>query len=256
MLTVISPAKTLDFDTPVSTNKYSEPRFLDQSQQLIEQLKKLSSQEIANLMKISDKLAGLNMARFQQWQTPFTEENAKQAILAFKGDVYTGLAAETLDDKGLDFAQQHLRILSGLYGVLRPLDLMQPYRLEMGTTFQNDAGRDLYSFWGDQIRQSLEAEPALKDGVLINLASNEYFKAVDAKKLKATIITPVFKDWKNGQYKMISFYAKKARGLMSRYIIDQQINTPEKLKQFDSDGYRYSEEMSQKNDWVFIRDNN
>jgi cytoplasmic iron level regulating protein YaaA (DUF328/UPF0246 family) len=256
MLTVISPAKTLDFDTPVSTNKYSEPRFLDQSQQLIEQLKKLSSQEIANLMKISDKLAGLNMARFQQWQTPFTEENAKQAILAFKGDVYTGLAAETLDDKGLDFAQQHLRILSGLYGVLRPLDLMQPYRLEMGTPFQNDAGRDLYSFWGDKIRQSLEAEPALKDGVLINLASNEYFKAVDAKKLKATIITPVFKDWKNGQYKMISFYAKKARGLMSRYIIDQQINTPEKLKQFDSDGYRYSEEMSQKNDWVFIRDNN
>ncbi len=256
MLTVISPAKTLDFDTPVSTNKYSEPRFLDQSQQLIEQLKKLSSQEIANLMKISDKLAGLNMVRFQQWQTPFTEENAKQAILAFKGDVYTGLAAETLDDKGLDFAQQHLRILSGLYGVLRPLDLMQPYRLEMGTPFQNDAGRDLYSFWGDKIRQSLEGEPALKDGVLINLASNEYFKAVDAKKLKATIITPVFKDWKNGQYKMISFYAKKARGLMSRYIIDQQINTPEKLKQFDSDGYRYSEEMSQKNDWVFIRDNN
>ncbi|WP_341232146.1 peroxide stress protein YaaA [uncultured Methylophaga sp.] len=256
MLTVISPAKTLDFDTPVSTNKYSEPRFLDQSQQLIEQLKKLSSQEIANLMKISDKLAGLNMVRFQQWQTPFTEENAKQAILAFKGDVYTGLAAETLDDKGLDFAQQHLRILSGLYGVLRPLDLMQPYRLEMGTPFQNDAGRDLYSFWGDKIRQSLEGEPALKDGVLINLASNEYFKAVDAKKLNATIITPVFKDWKNGQYKMISFYAKKARGLMSRYIIDQQINTPEKLKQFDSDGYRYSEEMSQKNDWVFIRDNN
>jgi len=256
MLTVISPAKTLDFDTPVSTNKYSEPRFLDQSQQLIEQLKKLSSQEISNLMKISDKLAGLNMARFQQWQTPFTEENAKQAILAFKGDVYTGLAAGTLDDKGLDFAQQHLRILSGLYGVLRPLDLMQPYRLEMGTPFQNDAGRDLYSFWGDKIRQSLEGEPALKDGVLINLASNEYFKAVDAKKLKATIITPAFKDWKNGQYKMISFYAKKARGLMSRYIIDQQINTPEKLKQFDSDGYRYSEEMSQKNDWVFIRDNN
>ncbi len=141
-------------------------------------------------------------------------------------------------------------------GCALALDLMQAYRLEMGTPFQNDAGRDLYSFWGDKIRQSLEGEPALKDGVLINLASNEYFKAVDAKKLNATIITPVFKDWKNGQYKMISFYAKKARGLMSRYIIDQQINTPEKLKQFDSDGYRYSEEMSQKNDWVFIRDNN
>jgi cytoplasmic iron level regulating protein YaaA (DUF328/UPF0246 family) len=254
MLTVISPAKTLDFETASHTDKHTEPRFLEQSQQLITQLKKLSTQEIANLMKISDKLAGLNMARFLQWQTPFTEENAKQAILAFKGDVYTGLDAETLDEPGLEFAQQHLRILSGLYGVLRPLDLMQPYRLEMGTPFQNAVGRDLYSFWGDQLRTSLEAESALSDGVLINLASNEYFKAVNAKKLKATIITPVFKDWKNGQYKMISFYAKKARGLMSRYIIDQQINSPEKLKQFDSEGYRYSEEMSQRNDWVFIRD--
>jgi len=254
MLTVISPAKTLDFDTPSHTDIYTEPRFLDQSQQLIDQLKKLSSQEIAGLMKISDKLAGLNMARFQQWKLPFTQENAKQAILAFKGDVYTGLAAETIDDKGLDFAQQHLRILSGLYGVLRPLDLMQPYRLEMGTPFQNHAGRDLYSFWGDQLQESLQAEPALSDSVLINLASNEYFKAVNAKKLNATIITPVFKDWKNGQYKIISFYAKKARGLMSRYIIDQQINSPDKLKQFDSDGYRYSDEMSQNNDWVFIRD--
>ena len=254
MLTVISPAKTLDFDTPSHTKKHTQPRFLAQSEQLIEQLKKLSSQEIASLMSISDKLAGLNMARFQQWQTPFTEDNAKQAILAFKGDVYTGLDAETLDEKGLDFAQQHLRVLSGLYGVLRPLDLMQPYRLEMGTTFQNDAGRDLYTFWGDQLQKSLEAEPALEDGILINLASNEYFKAVNAKKLKATIITPVFKDWKNGQYKMISFYAKKARGLMSRYIIDHQIDSPEKLKQFDAEGYRFSAEMSQKNDWVFIRD--
>lgn len=254
MLTVISPAKTLDFDTPSHTDRHTEPRFLSQSQQLIDQLKKLSSQEIASLMKVSDKLAGLNMARFQQWKTPFTEKNAKQAILAFKGDVYTGLDAETLDEQDLDFAQQHLRILSGLYGVLRPLDLMQPYRLEMGTPFQNKAGRDLYAFWGEQLQKSLEAEPALQDGVLINLASNEYFKAVNAKKLKATIITPVFKDWKNGQYKMISFYAKKARGLMSRYIIDQKINSPEKLKQFDSEGYRYSEEMSQKNDWVFIRD--
>lgn len=254
MLTVISPAKTLDFDTPSHTDKYTEPRFLTQSQLLIDQLKKLSSQEIAGLMKISDKLAGLNMARFQQWETPFTEKNAKQAILAFKGDVYTGLNAETLNENGLAFAQQHLRILSGLYGVLRPLDLIQPYRLEMGTPFQNDAGRDLYSFWGEKLQESLQAEPALSDGVLINLASNEYFKAVNAKKLNATIITPVFKDWKNGQYKMISFYAKKARGLMSRYIIDQQINSPEKLKQFDLDGYRYSDEMSQKNDWVFIRD--
>lgn len=254
MLTVISPAKTLDFDTPAHTDTFTEPRFLAQSQQLIAQLKKLSTQEIAGLMKISDKLAGLNMARFQQWETPFTVKNAKQAVLAFKGDVYTGLDAETLDQPGLDFAQQHLRILSGLYGVLRPLDLMQPYRLEMGTPFQNEAGKDLYSFWGDTLRESLQSESALQDGILINLASNEYFKAINAKKLDATIITPVFKDWKNGQYKMISFYAKKARGLMSRYIIEQQIDSPEQLKQFDSEGYRYSEEMSQKTDWVFIRD--
>lgn len=254
MLTVISPAKTLDFDTPAHTDTFTEPRFLAQSQQLIAQLKKLSTQEIAGLMKISDKLAGLNMARFQQWETPFTVKNAKQAVLAFKGDVYTGLDAETLDQPGLDFAQQHLRILSGLYGVLRPLDLMQPYRLEMGTPFQNEAGKDLYSFWGDTLRESLQSEAALQDGILINLASNEYFKAINAKKLDATIITPVFKDWKNGQYKMISFYAKKARGLMSRYIIEQQIDSPEQLKQFDSEGYRYSEEMSQKTDWVFIRD--
>lgn len=254
MLTVISPAKTLDFDTPAHTDTFTEPRFLTQSQQLITQLKKLSTQEIAGLMKISDKLAGLNMARFQQWETPFTVKNAKQAVLAFKGDVYTGLDAETLDQPGLDFAQQHLRILSGLYGVLRPLDLMQPYRLEMGTPFQNEAGKDLYSFWGDTLRESLQSETALQDGILINLASNEYFKAINAKKLDATIITPVFKDWKNGQYKMISFYAKKARGLMSRYIIEQQIDSPEQLKQFDSEGYRYSEEMSQQTDWVFIRD--
>lgn len=182
MLTVISPAKTLDFDTPAHTDTFTEPRFLAQSQQLIAQLKKLSTQEIAGLMKISDKLAGLNMARFQQWETPFTVKNAKQAVLAFKGDVYTGLDAETLDQPGLDFAQQHLRILSGLYGVLRPLDLMQPYRLEMGTPFQNEAGKDLYSFWGDTLRESLQSESALQDGILINLASNEYFKAINAKK--------------------------------------------------------------------------
>lgn len=254
MLTVISPAKTLDFDTPSQTDKHTKPRFLSQSQQLIEQLKKLSAQEIASLMKISDKLAGLNMARFQQWQTPFTTNNAKQAVLAFKGDVYTGLDAETLDEKDLEYAQQHLRILSGLYGILRPLDLMQPYRLEMGTPFQNIVGKGLYNFWGEQLQKSLEADPGLSDGVLINLASNEYFKVINAKKLNVNIITPIFKDWKNGQYKMISFYAKKARGLMSRYIIEQRINSPEQLKQFDSEGYRYNEEMSQGNDWVFIRD--
>jgi len=217
-------------------------------------LKVLSVNEIASLMKISDKLAGLNMARFQQWQTPFTLDNAKQALWAFQGDVYTGLEAQTLDKKGVAFAQQHLRILSGLYGVLKPLDLMQAYRLEMGTSFNTPHGKDLYAFWGDKIRQELTADPAMKDGLLINLASNEYFKAVEAKKLNAEVITPVFKDLKNGQYKLISFYAKKARGLMSRYIIDHQIDAPEKLKEFDYGGYVFSEAMSQGNDWVFLRD--
>ncbi len=254
MLIVISPAKTLDFDSAPVISEHSQPRFLAQSQQLIDDLKKLSAAEIASLMKLSDKLAGLNMARFQTWLRPFDLSNAKQAILAFKGDVYTGLDADTLDKKGFEFAQQHLRILSGLYGLLKPLDLMQAYRLEMGTKFANVNGANLYQFWGSQLRESIEME--LSDGVLINLASNEYFKALQANQLNARIITPIFKDWKNGQYKMISFYAKKARGLMSRYIIDRQINTPEKIQKFDSDGYRFSPEMSQGDDWVFIRDHN
>lgn len=254
MLTVISPAKTLDFDSKAPTQTHSQPAFLKQSQVLINDLKKLSAVDIASLMKLSDKLAGLNSARFHEWQTPFNLNNAKQAIFAFKGDVYTGLDAETLDDVSLEFAQQHLCILSGLYGVLKPLDLMQAYRLEMGTKFANKNGKDLYQFWDGQLREFLEADPAMADGILINLASNEYFKAVQAKKLKARIITPIFKDKKNGQYKIISFYAKKARGLMSRYIIDHQIDAPEQLKDFDSDGYRFSQEMSDGDDWVFIRD--
>lgn len=254
MLTVISPAKTLDFDSEPHTTIHSQPAFLKQSQQLIKELKKLSSAEIASLMKLSDKLSGLNATRFQQWQTPFNLDNAKQAVLAFKGDVYTGLDAESLDDKELEFAQQHLRILSGLYGVLKPLDLMQAYRLEMGTKFANKKGKDLYQFWDGQLREHLETDSAMADGILINLASNEYFKAVEAKKLNARIITPVFKDQKNGHYKIISFYAKKARGLMSRYIIDNQIEQPEQLKDFDSDGYRFSQEMSEGDNWVFIRE--
>jgi uncharacterized protein len=254
MLTVISPAKTLDFEAQPHTTQHSQAAFLVQSQLLINELKKLSTTDVASLMKLSDKLAGLNSARFQQWQTPFDLDNAKQAILAFKGDVYTGLAADTLDNASLEFAQQHLRILSGLYGVLKPLDLMQAYRLEMATKFANSKGTNLYQFWGSQIGGFLEADPAMADGILINLASNEYFKAVNTKKLNARIITPVFKDWKNGQYKMISFYAKKARGLMTRYMIDNRIDQPEKLKDFNTDGYRYSENMSEGDNWVFIRD--
>ncbi len=254
MLLVISPAKNLDFETPAVTKTASQPRYLDQSKILIEQLKQFSVQNVASLMKLSDKLAGLNLGRFQSWKPPFNADNAKQAALAFNGDVYTGLDAATLDDAGFDFAQKHLRILSGLYGVLKPLDYIQPYRLEMGTKLANDEGKDLYQFWGDQLKESLEAEPALADGVLINLASNEYFKAVKAKQLKARIITPTFKDAKNGQYKIISFYAKKARGLMSRYIIDNQITEPEAIKDFGTDGYYFSKAESSENDWVFLRD--
>ena len=253
MLTVISPAKTLDFDTPPTTQKHSQPRFLSHSQELIDTLRQMSTADIASLMKLSDKLAGLNVARYETWQTPFSLDNAKQAVLAFQGDVYTGLDAETLDEKQLTFAQKHLRILSGLYGVLKPLDLIQPYRLEMGTKLDNAKGKDLYAFWGSDIRESLQAEDAMQDEVLINLASNEYFKAVEAKKLKTRIITPVFKDWKNGQYKMISFYAKKARGMMSRYIIEHELQDPDRIKDFDTDGYRFSADMSKKDEWVFIR---
>ncbi len=254
MLFVISPAKNLDFETPATTKTASQPRYLAQSTKLITQLKKLSVQEVASLMSLSDKLAGLNLSRFQSWQPPFNADNAKQAMLAFNGDVYTGLDATTLDEAGLTFAQQHLRILSGLYGVLKPLDYMQPYRLEMGTKLVNTAGKDLYDFWGDELTQSLIAEPAFADKVLINLASNEYFKAIKAKQLNARIITPIFKDAKNGQYKIISFYAKKARGLMSRYIIDHKITEPEAIKGFDREGYYFSEAQSKGDEWVFLRD--
>jgi cytoplasmic iron level regulating protein YaaA (DUF328/UPF0246 family) len=254
MLFVISPAKTLDFDSPAKTTLATQPRYLDQSAELIDVLKRYSVADIASLMKLSDKLAALNLARFESWATPFNADNAKQAVLAFKGDVYTGLDAESLDDEGFEFAQKHLRILSGLYGVLKPLDYMQPYRLEMGTKLTNPKGKDLYAFWGEQIRNSLKNESEFADKVLVNLASNEYFKAVQAKKLVARIITPIFKDSKNGQYKIISFYAKKARGLMSRYIIDNKISDVEQLKSFDSDGYYFSQEQSTGDDWVFLRD--
>ena len=254
MMMVISPAKTLDFETAPVTEVCSQPRYLDDSAKLIKVLRTMSTAQIASLMKLSDKLAGLNAARYESWHTPFNLENAKQAVLAFKGDVYTGLDAESLDQSGFDYAQEHLRILSGLYGVLKPLDLIQPYRLEMGTKLENPVGKDLYAFWGSKLRESLSQDSALADDVLINLASNEYFKALDAKKLKTRIITPVFKDWKNGQYKMISFYAKKARGLMSRFIIDNRLNEPEAIKKFNYEGYRFNADMSKGDEWVFIRD--
>ena len=254
MLLVISPAKTLNYETPATTKKYTQPDLLDQSALLIEEIRKLSPADIGSLMNISDKLAQLNAARFQAWSTPFSLENAKQAVLAFKGDVYTGLDAETLNDNQLSFAQKHLRIFSGLYGLLRPLDLMQPYRLEMGTRFANQRGKDLYQFWGSLITERLNKELSnQKSQVLVNLASNEYYKSVQTKQIDGQIITPVFKDWKNGQYKIISFYAKKARGLMCRYIIDHNIGQPEKMKSFDYEDYAFNEAMSSDKEWVFTR---
>ncbi len=255
MLIVVSPAKTLDFETAPVTERYSQPEFIDHSKLLIDTLKKLSVQDVAGLMKLSDKLASLNVARFETWQPTFNIENAKQAVLAFKGDVYTGLDAESLSEDDLSFAQQHLRILSGLYGVLKPLDLMQAYRLEMGTKLENPRGQNLYQFWGTIISDHLNSELArCEKQVLINLASNEYYKAAKEKNIQGRIITPAFKDWKNGQYKMISFYAKKARGLMTRYIIQNKIEDPEQLKAFDLDGYRFAPSMSEGDNWTFIRD--
>ena len=206
-------------------------------------------------MGISEKLGDLNFGRFLNWQPEFTSDNAKQAVLAFKGDVYTGLDAEKLSEKELVWSQDHLRILSGLYGLLRPLDLMQPYRLEMGTKLPNKKGKNLYDFWGNKITDGLN-QVLVETGsqVLVNLASNEYFKSVNRSNLNADVITPVFKDWKNGQYKIISFYAKKARGLMSRYIIKNKITDPEKLKQFDVAGYTYNAAMSSAREWIFTRE--
>ncbi|PSF14386.1 peroxide stress protein YaaA [Marinobacter fuscus] len=254
MLMIISPAKTLDYESPLATQTHTQPDFLDQACELIDQLKELEPHQISDLMSISDKLGQLNAERFQSWQTPFTQDNARQAVLAFKGDVYTGLDAQSFSEDDFSFAQTHLRILSGLYGLLKPLDLMQPYRLEMGTKFQNTRGKDLYAFWGSQITDTLNTLLANDDKVLVNLASNEYFKSVQKKNLDARLITPQFKDWKNGQYKMISFYAKKARGLMCRYAIQNRITQAEDLKGFDLDGYYFSGEQSDQNNWVFLRD--
>lgn len=254
MLIVISPAKTLDYETPPTTKKSSQPVLLDESQLLINDLKKMAPQDIATLMGLSDKLGTLNYDRYQQWQQPFTKTNAKQALLAFKGDVYTGLDAESFNEDELAFAQQHLRILSGLYGVLKPLDLMQAYRLEMGTKLNNQRGKDLYAFWGERITDLLNKQlKSIKSDVLVNLASNEYFKSIKQDQLRAKIITPVFKDEKNGQYKIISFYAKKARGLMSAYAIKKGISDPAKLKRFNWEGYAYSKELSNGEEWVFTR---
>jgi cytoplasmic iron level regulating protein YaaA (DUF328/UPF0246 family) len=255
MLMVISPAKTLDYETPPVVKKNTVPSFLHQSTQLVAAARKLNPDQVGALMGISDKLARLNHQRFMNWGEPFTTDNAKQAILAFKGDVYTGLDAYSMAAADFNFAQKHLRILSGLYGLLRPLDLMQPYRLEMGLKFDNPAGKNLYEFWGSEITASLNHQlKALKSRELVNLASREYFRAVQPRALDGEVITPVFKDLKNGKYRVISFFAKKARGKMARYIIDKRLDEAADIKKFRADGYRYNKAQSTARDWVFTRD--
>jgi hypothetical protein len=254
MHAVISPAKSLDFECALATDSYTQPRFIDQAELLIAELKHLTQRDIAGLMKLSDALAELNLHRYHSFNTPFTPENARQAILAFRGDVYQGLDADTLSQQDFEYAQNHLRILSGLYGLLRPLDLIQPYRLEMGTPFGNQRGKNLYQFWGDRIQTALIEELQQQaTPTLVNLASNEYFKAVNPNKLNFDIVTPIFKDYKKGQFKVISFFAKRARGMMARYIIKHRIDQVEGLKHFASDGYRFDPSTSSANELVFLR---
>ena len=254
MLLVISPAKTLDYQSKVKIKTHTIPDYLDDSQMLIERARRYSVLDIAELMQVSIKIAELNFERFQSWGTPFTARNARQAVLAFKGDVYTGLNAGSFTSADFKFAQAHLRILSGLYGLLRPLDLMQPYRMEMGRRIDTERGSNLYQFWRDRITGGLNRQlQRLKTGWLINLASQEYYKSIDISSLDAEIITPEFRDWKSGQYKMIGVYAKKARGQLSRFAIQNRLTAPEQMKAFAVDGYQFNSELSSDNTWVFTR---
>ena len=254
LVTIISPAKKLDY-SPVEKNLNSTiPSLLKHSNELIKDLKSLNPQEISSLMGLSDKLGALNYERFQEWETPFTKSNSKQAILAFKGDVYQGLDPESLSETELSWAQKHIRILSGLYGILKPMDLMQPYRLEMGTKFATKRGQNLYDFWNSIITEELNKNFSSDNTNLLNLASNEYFKSINVSELKANVISPVFMDKKNGKYKIISFFAKKARGLMTRYIIKNRIEDITDIQNFEEGGYSFNEAMSEDNKPVFCRD--
>lgn len=254
MLLVLSPAKTLDYTTPAITDKHTRPEFIEHSAELAGELKKLSPAQIASLMQLSDPLAALNAGRYAAWSKRFTLKNSKQAILAFAGDVYDGLGATSFGLDQLEFAQAHIRILSGLYGLLRPLDLVQPYRLEMGTRLATARGKDLYAFWGDEISRALQRELHQSNAeALINLASEEYFKAVMPDLLNVPVITPVFEDWKGGRYKIISFYAKRARGLMARYAVTHHITRPEQLKSFNMEGYAFDDASSGEFRWLFRR---
>ncbi len=254
MLVVLSPSKTLDPEACADAAICTQPDYLKESRQLVRCLRELSPDDIAELMRVSMKIANLNFDRFHQWKTPFTAGNARPAALTFKGDVYTGLGADDFTRQDLKFAQKHLRILSGLYGLLRPLDLIQPYRLEMGTRLGTSRGDNLYQFWGNRITEGIrEALSDQKGSVLVNLASQEYFKAVRPETLDAPVITPVFKERKGGQYRVIGLFAKKARGMMTRYIIKNRLSTVDAMTGFTDGGYRYSPEMSTETEWVFAR---
>jgi uncharacterized protein len=256
MIFLLSPAKTLDYENAALTDEYSEARLLSESETLAKEARKLSAEDIKSLMGVSDNIANLNRERFSAWGQPFDLQNAKQAIFAFKGDVYTGVNVESCSQDQIVYLQSCVRILSGLYGLLRPLDLMQPYRLEMGVKFNNPGGTNLYQFWSTKITELLNSDLAEKnDDVIINLASNEYFKSIKPKLLRGRIITPVFKDKKGDGYKIISFYAKKARGLMVRFAADNAIKQPEQLKQFGYEGYAFSPSESSDDVWVFTREN-
>ena len=253
MIYLLSPAKTLDYESTVPSLKVTMPRFLEDSAELVKIMKKRSPADLEELMGISSKLADLNKDRFQDWKADYTEDEARAAILAFKGDVYQGLDVENWSKAHFTEAQKSVRILSGLYGILRPLDLMLPYRLEMGTKLENERGANLYQFWGSQLTDSLNEELKGEKDAVINLASKEYFTAVKPKDLIAPVVTPVFKDWKNGKYKIISFYAKKARGTMAAWAIQNKVSKPEELKKFNSDGYSYDDQLSDDSSWVFTR---
>lgn len=252
MKLVLSPAKSLDFESKLPTAKTTEGYFLAEAERINKLLKKKSARSLSKLMKISDSLGQLNYERNQDWQLPFNKDNARQALYAFSGDVYRGLDAYTIDTKKLDKVQDTVRIISGLYGILKPLDLIQPYRLEMGTKMPVGKNKNLYEFWKKKVTQALNDELE-DDELFLNLASNEYFKAIDKKALKVPVITVTFKDFKNGEYKMIGFFAKVARGLMTRYIIDTDAKTLDDVKGFNSEGYGYSDDLSSETELVFVR---
>ena len=255
MLILLSPAKSLDFESPLATRKHTEPRLLDESERLIEVMRDKPASELAGLMHISDELAALNAQRYAEFTVPFTPKNARPAILAFNGDVYLGLdAPNRFGERDFTEAQKSLRMLSGLHGVLRPLDLMQPYRLEMGTKFGNKAGKDLYAFWGERLVTALNAAVTeIHADTLVNLASSEYFKAARLKELAVPVVQPVFEDWSNGRFKVVSFYAKRARGLMARHVLTQRLESVEGLKSFAAEGYAFDPAASDAGRWVFRR---